>query len=68
MTAFDVMDDKFHLTAQPADSNGAAAPADKGRRINLLNWDGKNTNGLFTATPGTNGAAKDQAHAPEHIP
>ncbi|HKR48037.1 MAG TPA: nitrate reductase subunit beta [Pseudonocardiaceae bacterium] len=62
MTAFDVMDDKFHLTAQPADTNGAAAPADKGRRINLLNWDGKTTNGLFTPTPGTNGAAK---HATE---
>ncbi|MDQ4020258.1 MAG: nitrate reductase subunit beta [Actinomycetota bacterium] len=67
MTAFDVMDDKFHLTAQQADSNGAAAPADKGRRINLLNWDGKNTNGLFAATPGTNGAVKDPEHAPEHI-
>ncbi|MGH3811786.1 MAG: nitrate reductase subunit beta, partial [Pseudonocardiaceae bacterium] len=56
MTAFDVMDDKFHLTEQPADANGAAAPADKGRRINLLNWDGKTTNGLFAATPpNTNG-------------
>ena len=51
MTAFDVMDDKFHLTQQPADGNGAAAPVDKERRINLLNWDGKSTNGLFAAVP-----------------
>jgi nitrate reductase / nitrite oxidoreductase, beta subunit len=65
MTAFDVMDDKFHLTAQPADANGAAAPADKGRRINLLNWDGKSTNGLFAATPDTNGATNDPEHATE---
>ncbi|MDQ4094182.1 MAG: hypothetical protein M3143_12535, partial [Actinomycetota bacterium] len=65
MTAFDVMDDKFHLTVQLPDSNGAAAPPDKGRRINLLNWDGKNTNGLFAAAPGTNGSAKDPAPAAE---
>ncbi|HEY3895438.1 MAG TPA: nitrate reductase subunit beta [Pseudonocardiaceae bacterium] len=65
MTAFDVMDDKFHLTQQPADSNGAAAPADKGRRINLLNWDGKSTNGLF---PGhTNGVANGAATDPEPV-
>ncbi|MGH3672227.1 MAG: nitrate reductase subunit beta [Pseudonocardiaceae bacterium] len=56
MTAFDVMDDKFHLTEQPADGNGAAAPADKGRRINLLNWDGKSTNGLFPAAPDPEGS------------
>jgi nitrate reductase / nitrite oxidoreductase, beta subunit len=62
MTAFDVMDDKFHLTAQPADANGAAAPTDKGRRINLLNWDGKSTNGLFAATPDTNGAKPAVEH------
>jgi nitrate reductase beta subunit len=74
MTAFDVMDDKFHLTQQPADSNGVAAPADKGRRINLLNWDGKNTDGLCTAAPvshgpdangGPNGAAKESKRAAE---
>jgi nitrate reductase beta subunit len=60
MTAFDAMDDKFHLTAQyPADTNGAA-PTDKARRINLLNWDGKSTNGLFPAAP-ANGAD----HVPE---
>jgi nitrate reductase beta subunit len=62
MTAFDAMDNKFHLTAQPADLNGAAAPADKGHRINLLNWDGKTTNGLFPTKPATNGTA----HVPEH--
>jgi nitrate reductase beta subunit len=63
MTAFEVMDDKFHLRRQPTDSNGAAAPADKGLRINLLNWDGKSTNGLFPAqTNGAgNGAAADPA-------
>ncbi|MGH3751925.1 MAG: nitrate reductase subunit beta [Pseudonocardiaceae bacterium] len=65
MTAFDVMDDKFHLTAQPADANGAAAPADKGRRINLLNWDGKTTNGLFATAPETNGTATDPTHVAE---
>ncbi|HET9254623.1 MAG TPA: nitrate reductase subunit beta [Pseudonocardiaceae bacterium] len=58
MTAFDAMDDKFHLT----DTNGAA-PADKGNRLNLLNWDGKSTNGLFTPIP-TNG----HVHTPEHTP
>ncbi|MFY9805953.1 MAG: nitrate reductase subunit beta [Pseudonocardiaceae bacterium] len=67
MTAFDVMDDKFHLTQQPADGNGAAAPVDKERRINLLNWDGKSTNGLFAAVPAhgppTNGAGNGAAHA-----
>jgi nitrate reductase beta subunit len=55
MTAFDAMDDKFHLTADP---NGAA-PADKGNRINLLNWDGKTTNGLFP----TNGDVRTKERA-----
>jgi nitrate reductase beta subunit len=80
MTAFDTMDDKFHLTQQPADGNGAAAPADKGRRINLLNWDGKTTNGLFPVTPHitgpangpandtANGAATDPAHVAGSTP
>ncbi|MDQ4102805.1 MAG: nitrate reductase subunit beta [Actinomycetota bacterium] len=76
MTAFDVMDDKFDLTAQSADANGAAAPADKGRRINLLNWDGQSTNGLFPAAPASpepdtdgamNGAAPDPAPTAESI-
>ncbi|MGH4025767.1 MAG: 4Fe-4S dicluster domain-containing protein, partial [Pseudonocardiaceae bacterium] len=67
MTAFDVMDDKFHLTQQQADSNGAA-PQDKERRINLLNWDGKSTNGLFARTPDTNGAANRPEHAAEQTP
>jgi nitrate reductase beta subunit len=73
MTAFDVMNDKFHLTQQPADGNGAAAPVDKERRINLLNWDGKSTNGLFAAVPAhgpqTNGAAHTNGatSAVEHI-
>jgi nitrate reductase beta subunit len=47
MTAFDAMDGRFHLT----DTNGAAAPVDKAHRINLLNWDGKTTNGLFPPAP-----------------
>jgi nitrate reductase / nitrite oxidoreductase, beta subunit len=55
MTAFDAMDDKFHLTAPLTDSNGAAAPVDKADRINLLNWDGKSTDGLFPPVP-ANGA------------
>jgi nitrate reductase / nitrite oxidoreductase, beta subunit len=40
MTAFDTMADKFHLTAN-GDANG-----DKPRRVNLLNWDGRSTDGL----------------------
>ncbi|MDQ3899246.1 MAG: nitrate reductase subunit beta [Actinomycetota bacterium] len=43
MTAFDAMAGKFHLS----DTNGGAAPVDKAHRINLLNWDGKDTSGLF---------------------
>jgi nitrate reductase / nitrite oxidoreductase, beta subunit len=54
MTAFDAMDDKFHLT----DTNGAAAPVDKAHRINLLNWDGKSTNGLFAPAPETPGCPR----------
>ncbi|MGH3930004.1 MAG: nitrate reductase subunit beta, partial [Pseudonocardiaceae bacterium] len=64
MTAFDVMDDKFHLTQQPADGNGDAAPADKGSRINLLNWDGKRTNGLFPTRNG-NGTGDAVLQDPE---
>jgi nitrate reductase / nitrite oxidoreductase, beta subunit len=41
MTAFDAMVDKFHLT----DTNGAP-PEPKSTRINLLNWDGRSTDGL----------------------
>jgi nitrate reductase beta subunit len=47
MTAFDVMAEKFHLTE---DVNGAG-PADKKGRVNLLNWDGGSTKGLFPTTP-----------------
>jgi nitrate reductase beta subunit len=39
MTAFDAMADKFHLTKNAG--NGS-----KPGRVNLLNWDGKSTNGL----------------------
>jgi nitrate reductase beta subunit len=42
MTAFDAMAEKFHLT----DTNGATPP-EKDGRVNLLNWDGQSTNGLF---------------------
>ena len=59
MTAFDAVDSKFHLTAHPADTNGAAAPVDKARRINLLDWDGKNTDGLFPPVT---------ANGTEHVP
>ncbi|MFN2494774.1 MAG: hypothetical protein ABR608_02530, partial [Pseudonocardiaceae bacterium] len=65
MSAFDAMDDKFHLTtlsSDPADGNGAAAPPGKASRINLLNWDGQSTNGLFPARQPTNGAE----HTAEH--
>ncbi|WP_028478174.1 nitrate reductase subunit beta [Nocardia sp. CNY236] len=42
MTAFDQMVEKFHLT----DTNDAA-PQGKSARINLLNWDGRSTEGLM---------------------
>ena len=46
MTAFDVMADKFHLTDGNSNDNGT----DNGDRSksgrNLLNWDGKSTDGL----------------------
>jgi nitrate reductase beta subunit len=61
MTAFDAMADKFHLTAPLADNNGAAAPVDKPHRINLLNWDGKDTNGLFPTEPASGGPTPDVA-------
>ncbi|MGW6693004.1 nitrate reductase subunit beta [Rhodococcus sp. NPDC054953] len=46
MTAFDVVADKFHLVGE--DTN-TAAPENKERRINLLNWDGRSTDGLVPA-------------------
>ncbi|MBV9313645.1 MAG: nitrate reductase subunit beta [Pseudonocardia sp.] len=49
MTAFDAVAEKFHLT----DTNGAG-PNGKNGRINLLNWDGRNIDGLFPARAGTN--------------
>ncbi|MDG3013012.1 nitrate reductase subunit beta [Speluncibacter jeojiensis] len=42
MTAFDAVAERFHLT----DTNDAA-PQEKDRRINLLNWDGRTTDGLL---------------------
>ena len=63
MTAFDVMDDKFHLTQQQADSNGAAPP-DKASRINLLNWDGQSRNGLFPGTQHSNGNSAEHTVEP----
>jgi nitrate reductase beta subunit len=57
MTAFDQMVEKFHLT----DSNDAA-PQEKSSRINLLNWDGKSTDGLLPS----NGAANGNGHANGH--
>ncbi|MBD8506793.1 nitrate reductase subunit beta [Hoyosella sp. G463] len=42
MTAFDAMADKFHLL----DDTNTAAPADKSGRVNLLNWDGRTTDGI----------------------
>jgi nitrate reductase beta subunit len=51
MTAFDTMVEKFHLT----DTNGAA-PEAKSNRINLLNWDGRSTDGLLPSAHNGNGA------------
>ncbi|WP_433574410.1 nitrate reductase subunit beta [Nocardia brasiliensis] len=54
MTAFDTMVEKFQLT----DTNDAA-PQEKSTRVNLLNWDGKSTDGLLpSAQNGTNGREK----------
>lgn len=60
MTAFDQIVDKFHLT----DTNGAA-PQAKSDRINLLNWDGKDTAGLVpgAVSAQSNGAHSHDAHA-----
>ncbi|PSL52147.1 respiratory nitrate reductase beta subunit [Saccharothrix carnea] len=69
MTAFDVMTEKFQLT----DTNGAAPP-DKTKRINLLDWDGVNTSGLFpgsgssgNGSSGNGSAGAGAAHEPEAI-
>ncbi|HUE32785.1 MAG TPA: nitrate reductase subunit beta [Mycobacterium sp.] len=48
MTAFDVLADKFHLTNGNTNSNGNGNGTKSGR-VNLLNWDGKSTNGLVPA-------------------
>ncbi|MGW4773026.1 nitrate reductase subunit beta [Nocardia sp. NPDC004278] len=61
MTAFDTMVEKFHLT----DANDAA-PEQKSTRVNLLNWDGRSTEGLVPAATsgnghGTNGSAENGA-------
>jgi len=48
MTAFDAMAEKFHLTAEPSNgSSNGTGNGRPGRRVNLLNWDGKTTDGLF---------------------
>jgi nitrate reductase beta subunit len=65
MTAFDTMAEKFHLTDSLTDTNGAG-PEEKRGRINLLNWDGRRTDGLFPArTPQApqeaGGSASDDA-------
>ncbi|MFD0206115.1 MULTISPECIES: nitrate reductase subunit beta [Saccharothrix] len=68
MTAFDVMAEKFQLT----DTNGAAPP-DKAKRINLLDWDGVSTTGLFPGNGRSgngssgNGNGAATAHEPEAI-
>jgi nitrate reductase / nitrite oxidoreductase, beta subunit len=48
MTAFDVLADKYHLTNGNTNSNGNGNGTKSGR-VNLLNWDGKSTNGLVPA-------------------
>ena len=40
MTALDAVADKFHLT------NGSSGDGSNSRPVNLLNWDGKSTDGL----------------------
>lgn len=56
MTAFDQMVEKFHLT----DTN-SAAPEAKSSRINLLDWDGKSTEGLVPAANGTGSEGSGRA-------
>jgi nitrate reductase beta subunit len=45
MTAYDTMVDKFHL----AHTNDAVPQGDP-TRVNLLNWDGRSTDGLLPTT------------------
>ncbi|MFV8049104.1 nitrate reductase subunit beta [Mycobacterium sp. 48b] len=45
MTAFDTMVDKFHLT-----NTNDAVPQGDPTRVNLLNWDGRSTDGLLPTT------------------
>src|SRR5699024_4512994 len=39
--------ERFHALRQRQTSDTNASPADKYRRVNLLNWDGLGTGGLF---------------------
>ncbi|MCV7112258.1 nitrate reductase subunit beta [Mycolicibacterium setense] len=45
MTAYDTMVDKFHLT-----NTNDAVPQGDPTRVNLLNWDGRSTDGLLPTT------------------
>jgi nitrate reductase / nitrite oxidoreductase, beta subunit len=47
MTAFDAMAEKFHLTNGNGNGNGSNGNGNgKPARVNLLNWDGRSTDGL----------------------
>ena len=39
--------ESFHALKQRQTSDTIASPGDKSRRVNLLNWDGLGTGGLF---------------------
>ncbi|HJC58724.1 MAG TPA: nitrate reductase subunit beta, partial [Candidatus Dietzia intestinigallinarum] len=44
--------ESFHALKQRQTSDTIASPADKNRRVNLLNWDGLGTGGLFPRKKG----------------
>lgn len=44
--------ESFHALKQRQTSDSIASPADKNRRVNLLNWDGLGTGGLFPGKKG----------------
>ncbi|HJC59542.1 MAG TPA: nitrate reductase subunit beta, partial [Candidatus Dietzia intestinigallinarum] len=44
--------ESFHALRARQTSDTIASPADKNRRVNLLNWDGLGTGGLFPRKKG----------------
>src|SRR5699024_11354177 len=58
--ALPIAEESFHALRQRQTSDTIASPDDKDRRVNLLNWDGLGTGGLFPRK-------KDRAVAPQFL-